>query len=383
MATKKNRLLTWHSNHNRPGGRWRKYVDGRVRYFGHGKSPDDVRSYRDAERKYIELLKKLEDVKPVEVPASKASVEEVAERYLQHEYNRAVRGEISVNYFDRQRRCTDVFVDFLGRKKKFASITELDLDDYRQQCLSCHPSESTGRPISLATVKARLNLVKSLTLWAWERRLCEMPRNLRTYTRFNLPTPAPKVFTIDEIKTLWASAGQRLRCFMTLGLNCAMGQQDISDLRLREINFDESYIERGRSKTGVVSRYKLWPVTTQLIQAEMVDDTGPDDRVFLNGNDLPLVRRWLNADGKAKMSDAVGNLFWRLQRNLCINGGRGFYSLRATGATKIERINPLVTELYLAHAERGMKRHYAVRDWSALDEALVEMDRQLSFMTVE
>ncbi|QNN21566.1 hypothetical protein HED60_04510 [Planctomycetales bacterium ZRK34] len=345
-------------------------MNGKVRYFGHGSSPDDVRSYREAERKYIEFLKKLEDAQPVEVPANKATVEEVAEKYLQNEYNRAIRGEISVNYFDRQRRCAEVFVDFLGRKKKYSSINELDLDDYRQHCLSCPPSESTGRPISLATVKARINLVKSLILWAWERRLCEMPRNLRSYTRFNLPTPTPKVFTVEEIKTLWKEASQRLRCFVALGLNCAMGQQDISDLRLKEINFDEGYIERGRSKTGVRSMYKLWPVTMELIRKEMVDDAGPDDRVFLNGNDLPLVRRWLDAEGKAKMSDAVGNLFWRLQRNLCINGGRGFYSLRATGATEIERINPLVTELYLAHAERGMKRHYAVRDWSALDDAL-------------
>lgn len=67
MATKKNKLLTWHGNHNRPGGRWRKYVDGKVRYFGHGSSPDDVRSYREAERKYIEFLKKLEDVQPVDI----------------------------------------------------------------------------------------------------------------------------------------------------------------------------------------------------------------------------------------------------------------------------------------------------------------------------
>ena len=47
------------------------------------------------------------------------------------------------------------------------------------------------------------------------------------------------------------------------------------------------------------------------------------------------------------------------------------------GATEIERINPAATEMYLAHAERGMRKHYAERNWPALDAALDEMDRVL------
>ncbi len=60
-----------------------------------------------------------------------------------------------------------------------------------------------------------------------------------------------------------------------------------------------------------------------------------------------------------------------------INGQRGFYCLRKTAATEIEKITPpppLVTETFLAHAERGMKRHHAERHFELLDEALVRME---------
>jgi len=39
---------------------------------------------------------------------------------------------------------------------------------------------------------------------------------------------------------------------------------------------------------------------------------------------------------------------------------------RKTGASEIEKIDPTVTEMYLAHSEKGMKRNYAERDWAAL-----------------
>lgn len=78
-------------------------------------------------------------------------------------------------------------------------------------------------------------------------------------------------------------------------------------------------------------------------------------------------------------SDAVSNTFVRLLKKQGLhNTGRGFYSLRRTGASCIEKIDPLATEMYLAHVEQGMKRAYAQRDWARLDRALVEMEKAFS-----
>jgi hypothetical protein len=43
----------------------------------------------------------------------------------------------------------------------------------------------------------------------------------------------------------------------------------------------------------------------------------------------------------------------------------------------IEQIDPAATEMYLAHAEAGMKRTYAERDWGRLERALGEMETRL------
>ena len=54
---------------------------------------------------------------------------------------------------------------------------------------------------------------------------------------------------------------------------------------------------------------------------------------------------------------------------------RGFYSLRKTAASEIEAIDPAVTEMFLAHSEKGMKRHYAERDWARLDAATMKLSK--------
>jgi integrase len=55
-------------------------------------------------------------------------------------------------------------------------------------------------------------------------------------------------------------------------------------------------------------------------------------------------------NGKYMMSDAVRSAFWRVQQATRINGNRGFYCFRKTGATLIESLDPSATEMYLSHA---------------------------------
>jgi hypothetical protein len=162
-----------------------------------------------------------------------------------------------------------------------------------------------------------------------------------------------------------------------------MGQRDISDLRVNEVDWKNGYIERNRSKTGVRAKYKLWGVTLKLLKEHRHEGSEDDDRVFLTqkkrNTDIPqsLLRENIKEDGKLTRSDAIKNAFWRLLRKTKINNGRSFYSLRKTGATLIEEIDPLATEMYLSHGERGMKRNYAQRDWRRLARALKKMEKTL------
>lgn len=369
----KKRLLTWH----RPSRRWKKQIGGVVYYFGYGRSEDDARARIEAERRYFEFMEQREGHQPVEIPLLQATLADVAEKYMQQLVQRHDGKQVSASYLCKVRTNLADFLKFVGGRVSFTSITELILADYRAHTCTLPVSDQTGARIRPATAKDRLAEIKAFIQWAHEMRLlAEVPRNLRKYARIELPEPEPKRFDLGEIRKLWCAAGRRMRCFIALGLNCGYGQRDISELRVHEIDLKGGYIERRRSKTGVRCRHKLWPVTVELVKSEMVRGGQRDDRVFVTVRGNPLVNTQWRGE-KLYRTDSIACLFRRLLKKVGIDGGRSFYSLRKTGASEIEAIDPTVTELYLAHAERGMKRNYAERNWATLDGALDELATRL------
>ena len=66
----KKRVLSWAPNWSKKknGGRWRKQIDGKVHYFGDGKSEKDLKSYRAAEQKYFQFMTEREATKPIDIP---------------------------------------------------------------------------------------------------------------------------------------------------------------------------------------------------------------------------------------------------------------------------------------------------------------------------
>lgn len=382
--SKTKRVLSWCPNwRNRgQGGRWRKQIDGKMYYFGSGKSERDTKSYRSAEKKHFEFIARLEATKTVEVQCSEATVAEVCEKYMQNFEARYKRSEISAEYVEQTRCLLQNFNDHVGPRGVFRHLGEFDIDAFRTQTLSLPVSTYTQRPITISTARGRLKAVRALFRWAWKMRLIEnLPRNIDDVARIpNGNRTEVKIYTVAELGTLWESAPSRTRCYMALALNCGYGQTDISDLRMGEVNWDEGYIERDRSKTRVRAKHKLWDVTLRLLKENCRREANDDERAFQNENGLPLVRTEI-VGGSLKKSDAVSNAFFRVRQKAGINEGRSFYSLRKTGATLIERVDPAATEMYLAHAENGMKRAYAQRDWARLGKALAVLEKRLKAIT--
>lgn len=369
------RVLTFSSD-----GRWRKQICGKVYYFGRGKSKSDTKSYREAERAYLRLMEEREAKQPVEIPTRDLSLSDAVEKYLQHLEERHSRGEVSAPYAGRAISNGNLFVEALGPDTQLGSLSELELEQYRNAVLRLPPSEHTGQAISPSTAKTRLDFVKAFYRWAYRMHLIEqMPRNLDDFTRIEIETPRVKVFSMDEIQRLWTAAPDRTRAFIALGLNCGYGQKDVSDLRVGEIDLREGVIERQRSKTRVPSRHKLWPVTMELLAPQLSSEATSTDRVFVGEHGRPLVHEAL-VEGALKRSDAVKSAFWRIQQKTGINGGRGFYTLRKTAASELEAIDPLVTSMFLAHSPREMKRHYAMRNWAALDEATDRLGERMALV---
>jgi integrase len=396
----KKRALSWAPNWSKrgSGGRWRKQIDGKVQYFGDGKSEKDMKSYRAAEQKYFQFMQEREATKPISILVSEVTAADVCEKFLQNLYTRHERGEISAQHFDKNRICLNRFVAHVGRDTLFDEIGETDLEDFKDYVLSQPVSASSERPISRETAKGHLSIVKTMYKWSHKMRLIELlPRNLDDLTKISTNgNSEPKVltFTLKELGILWKKGVPRHRCFLAMALNCGFGQQDISDLRMDEVDWKNGYIERDRSKTKVRAKHKLWAVTLELMKEHRHAGSSGNDRVFLTQirqkekntgeapKHKPLVRNVIR-NGKLTKSDCIKNLFWRLRRKTGINDGRGFYCLRKTGASLIERIDPQATEMYLSHSEKGMKKNYAHRDWERLDNALGKMWEEVQSILVK
>ncbi len=340
-----------------------------MRYFGRGRSKDDLRAYREAERRYLEFLERLERTGPVSVRVSEATVRDVVEKHLQSLEARYAVNDVSASHLRKTQDALNVFSAAVGPDERFRGLTELQLEDYKQATLRLPKSKQTGRPISPSTAKGRLDAVKALYKWAYKMHIIETePRNMLDYARMTLPPPKVAVFTLEEVRRLWTAADLRTRAWMALALNTGAGQADISDLRIREVSLESRVMDRPRTKTGIRARHRLWPITVELLAAHRRSGAAPDDRWFLNADGLPLT--WTKmVDGKYFHSDAIKNAFWRLMRDTKIPAGRGFYSLRKTAASEIEKIDPLVTSMFLSHSVRDMKSHYALRNWDAMDRA--------------
>jgi len=380
------KILSWKAyGKNRRGGRWYKYVSGlgKVKSFGTASGPDDLPAYKKAERKYFEFALDRKKTAPVKVFTKNATLGQAASKYLANQLSRHRNGEIGASYVSDSKMHLGVFMRFFGVKKMMSSIiTEINLDDFRNHLLSLPISKKTHRPISVRTAQDCLSAIKAFIRWSWKSRLIQdMPRNIDELSR--IPSkihiqPNPKIFTIDEIRTLWLNANSKTKCYIALGLNIGMTQREISELRAGEINFETGFIERNRSKTGVRAKHKIWDITEDLIREHKHNNSSDvSDRVLLSTNNQPLLRQSVNNQAELAKTDAIKNAFWRLQQKTNINSGRSFRSLRKTGASIIEQIDPMCTEMYLSHSERGMKQFYAQRDWSRLSEALQEMEKRL------
>jgi len=181
-------------------------------------------------------------------------------------------------------------------------------------------------------------------------------------------------FTVDELSAIWgACMTDRHRLWILLGLNCGLDRTGLATLdwsMVKGLAGDKPYNERMRHKTGVYSRHALWLETADMLrQLPLRERKG---LVCLTERGKPLLE--LTPGG---CRDATQQA-WRYIIERAGVRKLSFGKLRKTGSWLAKVVGGLdVSEMYLAHNEVGMNKHYAGRDWGKLDGALDTMRSQL------
>jgi integrase len=240
----------------------------------------------------------------------------------------------------------------------------------------------TAKRIGAGYAKDILASLKALFAWAHETERWDKPRRFDKLFRVKFPKVHVEAqrFTVDELATVYAACqSNRHRLWMLLALNCGCDRMGLATLdwsMIKGLDMPTPMVERLRHKTGVYSRHRLWIET-----ADMLRQVPPPNRkglVCLSDRGEPLLEQTPTRD-----RDAIRQA-WRMildRSGLPSNRRLSFGKLRKTGAWMTKTIGGLeVSEMYLAHVELGMNKHYAGRDWDKLDAALMVMRSQLSTM---
>jgi hypothetical protein len=335
-----------------------------------------------------------------EVNASDVTLEDAVKIYIAEQESRVLAARVSDRHAEACRHRLSRMLAFMGPKRRVCDIGQDDLMRLvnhfvsRPNALDANGRDfDPPRPIAIATVAMLVKAAKYFFEWLSEHDAIEWekPKRFRQIFRIDrggMLTEAERErrysevvsrevrhFTMDDLGRLYKIADGRIRAFILLALNCGFTQRDLSELRVFEVYLDAPvpYIHRERSKTGVEARWELWPETVEAIRREMAEPN-PLKRVFLTERGEVL------QEGGHSGRDSVRQA-WRLLREKFVGELLPFKFLRKTGAGEIKRIGGFeISEMYLAHQEPGLNKHYANRNWSQMWEALREYRRRLVFL---
>ncbi len=248
------------------------------------------------------------------------------------------------------------------------------------------------------TYQRYYSAVSEFVRWCYEQRyLSELPRNLGRLKVETLSPGKQPTFAPAELKAIFAklddlaaaydadwsnrvaenatrfpsqrremkprrNGAKFLKLSILLMLNTGSTQQDLSDLLQCEVDWTEGRLTRKRSKnkkheTAPVVCYKLWPECFRLLQEFRSTDPA---LVFVNEDGRPL-KTTREEFGKLKKSDSLKCLLFRFQNAISWTKGKGFKTLRKTGATllKAHGIASEFREMYLGHSQKSIREiHY-------------------------
>ena len=305
------------------------------------------------------------------------SVGSQVERFLARKLIKVDAGEIAPGRYESYRCEIEAFRDWIQAETLVQSITAAVLEDY---LMHLH-KQVARRVIAPKTAAGRLSTAKQFIRGLWEIDLIELPKNIDgRKMRIKIPPPDKKTIPLPDLKKILRGAGDRMRLYLLLMLNCGLTQTDIAQLRLDEVDWKTGRIKRKRSKTRDHERvpevnYLLWPETLRLLRHYRSDH---EALVLLNADNRPL-RTERIVDGRNKVNDAIKNAYWRLQQQTKTKYPLKLFRKTAATLLASHEVYAKFVQHFLGHAPTTIAdRHYVVPSQEQFDHAVRWLGQQIS-----
>ncbi len=243
-------------------GRWAKKVRGRLRYFG--KVSDDPQG-EAALQKWLDQKDDLLAGRVPRILSDGLTIRDLCNRFLTNRRNKLDSGELAaVSFADYHAACARI-VQAFGPSRL---VADLDASDFERFRMSMAKGWS---PVTLANEIQRIRVVFR---YAEQNQL--VPTPIRYGSEFRKPSrkvlrasraaKGERMFQRDDLRKIIDAAGVPMKAMILLGINTAMGNNDIACLPLRSADLTSGWLDFPRPKTGITRRCLLWPETVGAIR---------------------------------------------------------------------------------------------------------------------
>lgn len=310
-----------------------------------------------------------------------------ADRWLEKQQTRARSGEITSDRYSSYKYAIDHVVTWADESSPIDTITTERLEAYQSLLLGEIDKREHGdkQGMTRSYAKERLDVAKQFAYWLYDRDLIPLPKILLNKKalriKLNASQRTPKIPPIADMRSLLnhAKLPERCRLWLLLMANCGMYQVDVAKLRKDQVDLKAGTITRKRSKTENHANvptvtFKLWNATRTLLRKHLSDHP---TLALTNEDGGPLMRKWIDADGKPQKVSNIDSAYARFRRanKVAIPLGR----FRKTSANLLFNRKEYkgLHSLFLGHSTRGMAElAYVVADRHSLDDAVTWLGTQ-------
>lgn len=323
--------------------RWAAKIKGVTRYFGRWDDWEEALERYNYEVHFYQVGR---TPPPKDVQA--LTVAAMVNLYLEDRETKVKSGEFSVRTWEDSKKAGELLVKSLGRNTTIESLEPKDFARIR--------AELTKR-VGLSTVAITIQRCRVFFNWAIKNELIE--KRVRFGTSFEKPglhaiakekaAKPERIFTVDELATIYKAANTQMKCFMLLGLNGGLGPSDLGQLEAKHIQ--AGWVRFPRPKTSVNREFPLWPETQKAIE-EVRQTKSNSELIFLTRSGLS----W----HKNARSSPLSREFSKVLDECNLHSlGRGFYALRHTFRTVADGCRDQVAINHImGHSDSSMAANY-------------------------
>jgi integrase len=336
-------------------GQWAKKVRGKTHFFGEWAKPQEAIDNWLADKDALLAGR----VPRRRLHSDSPTLEDLVNKFLTTKrtlYESGERSPHTINlYVD---ICNELLAAF-GAKRLLVDILPEDFELLRARW---------AKRWGPTRLRSEINRARVVFNYAYKNRLIPAPmlygegfvRPSKKAIRQQRHKRGERLFEPAELRAMIKSASQPLKAMLLLGVNCALGNEDIGGLTFASIDLAAGWLTYPRGKTGIRRRIPLWPETVRAIREWVKMRPAPKDpadfqAVFITvrGN------RW----NKGTDNRAISHECRKLLDRLGIRGRRNFYDLRHVVQTIGEEVSRdlVAVKAIMGHAVGDISSEYRER----------------------